>query len=76
MANGDSQKDWEMPMNFPVDDKKLKLDQLEKAVKAGFRIVRDGDKNTSSVVGRVIIKGNNNKDPLDVSINTVNMGKK
>lgn len=67
MADGDSKEDWEIPMEFEVDGGKLSLAKLEKAVRAGFKIERDGDRKKATVVGRVVIQGNEKKDLLDVS---------
>lgn len=58
--------DWVQPMDFEIDPK-IPLKNLEKAVKTGYRVERDADTGKAKVVGRVVIKGNEKKDPLDVS---------
>lgn len=60
------QPDWVLPKNQKIDSKKINLEQLEKAVKKGFMIEYDPDKNETKVTGQVIIKSNI-KNPLDVS---------
>lgn len=66
MAEDKPQKEWVQPMNFEVDPK-IPLQKLEKAVEAGFQIEHDADTGKAKVTGRVVIKRNEKKDPLDVS---------
>lgn len=55
--------DFVVPMDFEITDRPL--DQIEKAVNAGFQIVK-GSKGKLRVIGRTVIKGDK-KEGLDVS---------
>ena len=68
MGNGDGgRKDWVLPMNFEIDPNNYSMEQIEKAVKTGFRIEKDGNTGKARVVERVVIKGDKKTDNLDVS---------
>jgi hypothetical protein len=60
------QDDWVQPLGFDIKTKDYPFEKIEKAVKAGYRIVKKDDK-TMTVTERVIVKGNKKTDPLDVS---------
>lgn len=54
------------PMGFEIDPEKMTIEQLEKAQKAGYRIVVDADTGKTTVIERVIIEGNSEsgEEPL------------
>ncbi len=57
MPDEKGQPDLIQPMGFDIDPAKRTIEQLEKAQKAGFRIVVDADTGKATVIERVIIKG-------------------
>lgn len=51
-------------MNFEITDRPL--EQIEKAVKAGFLLTKEVD-GTVKVIGRIIVKGKKKSNDSDVS---------
>lgn len=72
MANGNEENrpdpdDLVQSMGFEINPDDYSLEQIEKAVRAGYQIEKDADMGKARVVSRTVVKGNKNKDPRDVS---------